>query len=68
MGENAQQYLWGLCRRSLLARPSLLSTHLHLRTRITRAVRRTIGFSKTNHLHDLVMGLFIHRYECGRAL
>ncbi len=46
----------------------IVSTHLHLRTRITRAVRRTIGFSKTDHLHDLVMGLFIHRYECGRAL
>jgi hypothetical protein len=30
-------------------------------------VRRTIGFSKTDHRHDRVMGLFIHRYECGRA-
>jgi insertion element IS1 protein InsB len=45
----------------------IVSTHLHLRARITRAVHRTIGFSKTDHRHDRVMGLFIHRYACGRA-
>ena len=46
----------------------MASTHLHLRTRITRLVRRTICFSKTDHLHDLVLGLCIHRYEGGRAV
>jgi len=41
------------------------SKHINLRTRITRLVRRTIGFSKTTTMHDLVIGLFINRYECG---
>jgi hypothetical protein len=41
---------------------------LNLRTRIKRLVRRTLCFSKTEHMHDLVMGLFINRYEFGRPL
>jgi insertion element IS1 protein InsB len=41
------------------------SKHINLRTRIKRLVRRTIGFSKTTTMHDLVIGLFINRYECG---
>ena len=44
------------------------SKHLTLRTRITRLVRRTICFSKTTTMHDLVIGLFINRYEFGVAL
>jgi insertion element IS1 protein InsB len=36
-----------------------------LRTRIKRLVRRTICFSKTERMHDLVIGLFINRYEFG---
>jgi insertion element IS1 protein InsB len=44
------------------------SKHLNLRTRIKRLVRRTICFSKTEYMHDLVIGLFINRYEFGRAL
>jgi insertion element IS1 protein InsB len=39
------------------------STHINLRTRIKRLVRRTICFSKTERVHDLVIGLFINRYE-----
>ena len=39
--------------------------HINVRTRITRLVRRTIGFSKTERMHDLVSGLFINRYEFG---
>jgi insertion element IS1 protein InsB len=31
-------------------------------------VRRTICFSKTERMHDLVIGLFINRYEFGRFL
>ena len=34
-------------------------------TRIKRLVRRTICFSKTMTMHDLVIGLFINRYEFG---
>jgi insertion element IS1 protein InsB len=44
------------------------STHINLRTRIKRLVRRTICVSKTEHMHDLVIRLFINRYEFGRAL
>ena len=41
------------------------SKHINSRTRIKRLVRRTICFSKTEHMHDLVIGLFINRYEFG---
>jgi insertion element IS1 protein InsB len=44
------------------------SKHINLRTRIKRLVRRTICFSKTEQMHDLVIGLFINRYEFGRLL
>jgi insertion element IS1 protein InsB len=36
------------------------SKHINLRTRIKRLVRRTICFSKTEQMHDLVIGLFIN--------
>ena len=42
--------------------------HINLRTRIKRLVRRTICFSKTTTMHDLVMGLFMNHYEFGRLL
>ena len=41
------------------------SKHINLRTRIKRLVRRTICFSKTTTMHDLVIGLFINRYDFG---
>ncbi len=44
------------------------SKHIKLRTRIKRLVRRTICFSKPERMHDLVIGLFINRYEFGRAI
>ncbi len=44
------------------------SKHRNLRTRIKRLVRRTICFSKTTTMHDLVIGLFINRYEFGVAI
>jgi insertion element IS1 protein InsB len=44
------------------------SKHINLRTRIKRLVRRTICFSKTERMHDLVIGLFINRYEFGRSV
>ncbi len=44
------------------------SKHINVRTRIKRLVRRTICFSKTTTMHDLVLGLFINRYEFGRYL
>src|SRR5713101_64548 len=43
-------------------------THLTLRTRIKRLVRKTICFSKTAQMHDIVIGLFVNRYAFGRAV
>jgi insertion element IS1 protein InsB len=42
--------------------------HLTLRTRIKRLVRKTICFSKSTQMHDLVIGLFVNRYTFGRAV
>src|SRR6266705_4506119 len=43
-------------------------THLTLRTRIKGLVRKTICFSKTTQMHDIVIGLFVNRYAFGRAV
>lgn len=42
--------------------------HLTLRTRLKRLVRKTICFSKSIEMHDIVVGLFINRYEFGLPL
>jgi insertion element IS1 protein InsB len=42
--------------------------HLTLRTRIKRLARKTSCFSKSEWLHDVVIGLFINRHEFGRAV
>ena len=42
--------------------------HLTLRTRIKRLARKTICFSKSIQMHDIVIGLFVNRYEFGFAL
>lgn len=39
--------------------------HLTLRTRIKRLARKTICFSKLEKIYDIVIGLFINRYEFG---
>jgi insertion element IS1 protein InsB len=39
--------------------------HLTFRTRLKRLVRKTICFSKCVLLHDIVIGLFVNRYEFG---
>jgi insertion element IS1 protein InsB len=65
---------WGAYKRNLepeVHRPGKHDTqqierkHLTLRTRIKRLVRKTICFSKSIELHDIVIGLFITRYEFG---
>jgi insertion element IS1 protein InsB len=65
---------WGAYRRHLAPRQHrvgkrrtqrLERKHLTLRTRIKRLVRRTICFSKSTAMHDLVIGLFINRFEFG---
>lgn len=42
--------------------------HLELRTRIKRLARRTICFSRSEQMHDIVIGLFINRYEFGASI
>ncbi len=39
--------------------------HLTLRTRLKRLARKTICFSTLKKMHDIVIGLFINRYEFG---
>ena len=39
--------------------------HLTLRTRIKRLVWKTICFSKSIQMHDIVIGLFVNRYAFG---
>jgi insertion element IS1 protein InsB len=41
---------------------------LTLRTRIKRLPRKTICFSKSIQMHDIVIGLFVNRYEFGLLL
>lgn len=68
---------WGAYERNLppaVHRPGKRNTqqierkHLTLRTRIKRLVRRTICFSKSIMMHDIVIGLFINRYEFGLSV
>ena len=42
--------------------------HLRLRTRIKRLTRKTICFLKSIQMHDLVIGLFVNRYEFGLVM
>lgn len=42
--------------------------HLTLRTRIKRLMRKTICFSRSTQMHDIVIGLFVNRYEFGLAV
>jgi insertion element IS1 protein InsB len=39
--------------------------HLTLRTRIKRLVRKTICFSKSIEMHDIIIGLLVNRHEFG---
>ena len=48
--------------------PQIERKHLTLRTRIKRLTRKTICFSKSIQTHDIVVGLFVNRYEFGLTL
>ena len=63
---------WGAYRRHLDPRRHVVGKrrtqplerkHLTLRTRIKRLVRRTLCFSKSTAMHEIVIGLFINRFE-----
>ena len=42
--------------------------HLGFRTRLKRLARKTICYSRSIEMHDIVLGLFINRYEFGVAV
>ena len=42
--------------------------HLTIRTRMKHLVRKTICFSKSMQMHDIVIGLFVNRYAFGRPV
>ena len=65
---------WGAYRRHLDPRRHVVGKrrtqqlerkHLTLRTRIKRLVRKTICFSKSVQMHEIVIGLFLNRFEFG---
>ena len=53
---EAEQHTVGKAHTQNIARK-----HLTLRTRLTRCVRKTIGLSQSIQMHDIVIGLFVHR-------
>jgi len=42
--------------------------NLTLRTKIKRLARKTICYSKTQQMHDIVIGLFINTFEFGLSV
>ena len=68
---------WGAYERNLAPEQHIIGKgntqkierkHLTLRTRIKRLARKTICFSKKEKMHDIVIGLFVNRYEFGLAV
>jgi insertion element IS1 protein InsB len=65
---------WGAYRRYLTAEQHVIGKllmqrierkHLTWRTRLKRLNRQTLCFSRSTVMHDVVIGLFISRYEFG---
>ena len=48
--------------------PQIERKPLTLRTRIKRLTRKTICFSRSIQMHDIVIGLLVNRYEFGRLV
>ena len=42
--------------------------NLTLRTKIKRLARKTICYSKTEYIHDIIIGLFINTFEFGLSI
>ena len=59
----SEKHVIGKCNTQKIERK-----HLTLRTRIKRLARKTICFSKLERMHDIVIGLFINRYEFGVSI
>ena len=60
---DADQHQPGKCNTQQIERKPLT-----LRIRIKRLTRKTICFSKSIQMHDIVIGLFVNRYEFGLTL
>ncbi len=43
-------------------------THLTLRTRLKRLARKSLCFSRSRLMHDLLIGLYMNRVEFGRTV
>ena len=43
-------------------------THRTVRPRMKRLAGKTIGFSQTTQMHDIVLGVLVNRDACGRAV
>ena len=60
---DEEKHTMGKCNTQKIERK-----HLTLRTRIKRLARKTICFSKCQNMHDIVIGLFINRFEFANAV
>ncbi len=70
---NPEQYTISKKNTQKAERRPIERKHLTLRTRIKRLARkrnaaRTICFSKSIKMHDIVIGLFINRFEFNRKV
>jgi insertion element IS1 protein InsB len=60
---NPEQHTVGKTQTQTIERK-----HLTFRTRLKRLVRKTICFSKSMRLHDIVIGLLVNRDEFGMSV
>jgi hypothetical protein len=60
--------LRGLHSRPLVSLDATVMTPPARGTRIKRLMRKTICFSKSIQMHDIVIGLFVNRHEFGLLL
>ncbi len=60
---DGEQHIVGKCYTQKIERK-----HLTYRTRIKRLARKTICFSKSELMHDTVIGLFINCFQFGLAI
>ena len=51
-----------------LTMPKIERQQLTLRTRLKRFARTTLCFSRSWVMHDLIIGLYMNRIECGCAV
>ena len=49
------------------SRQKIARKHLTLRTRLKRLARKTLCFSRSGVMHDLVIGLYMNQVEFGCA-